>query len=184
MNNFSECLANSHAAEDLPFWMEVYEKAFPSMVAALNHREDGDHQRQGIDRSIILKNGKQIWIDEKVRFRNKITKKVYNDIALEYLSDKEREIPGWVCKPLLCDFIAYAIAPLGRCYLLPVQQLQQAWGVNKGQWFKDFQSIEAKNIGYNNRTWKTLSLPVPVSVLFKAIGNCLRINFEIYEEKP
>ncbi len=86
-----------------------------------------DHQRNGIDRSIVLQNGKTIWIDEKARGKNKITGKVYTDIALEFLSDEAQKTPGWVCKPLLCDYINYAIIPLGRAYLLPVQQLQTAW---------------------------------------------------------
>ena len=65
MNIFNECLADSHAAEDLPFWNEVYEKAFPEMIVALSHRQDGQHQRQGIDRSIVLNNSKQVLIDER-----------------------------------------------------------------------------------------------------------------------
>ena len=182
MNIFNECLADSHAAEDLPFWNEVYEKAFPEMIVSLSHRQDGQHQRQGIDRSIILNNSKQVLIDEKVRFRNKITGKIYNDIALEYMSDEKRGIPGWVCKPLLCDFIAYAIAPLGKCYLLPVQQLQQAWAVNNKEWLKEYRTIRAENRGEGGHRWTTLSLPIPVGVLFKAIGQCLRVNFQSYEE--
>lgn len=112
-NNFAECLEESHKAEDLPFWEQVYKRAFPTMIAMLNHRKDGDHQRAGIDRSIILENSKQLLIDEKIRGRNKITRKVYNDIALEYLSDKDKNTPGWVCKPLLADYIAYAML---SCY--------------------------------------------------------------------
>ena len=33
----------------------------------VDHRDDGEHQRAGIDRSVILANSKQLLIDEKVR---------------------------------------------------------------------------------------------------------------------
>lgn len=44
----------------------------------------GFWQKQRIDRRIILNASKQILIDEKVRGRNAITGRVYNNIALEY----------------------------------------------------------------------------------------------------
>ncbi len=175
MNDFQQCLTFSHSAEDLPFWKECYSKAFPNMQGMLNHRQDGDHQRQGIDRSIILSNSKQILIDEKVRGRNKITGKVYSDIALERWSNLERKVPGWVVKPLLCDYIAYAIAPLGLCYLLPVIQLQAAWISNEKEWER-LGPIDAKNNGYTTR-----SHPVKVDELFRSIGKLLRINFSPFE---
>lgn len=183
IHDFKESLAASHEAEDMPLWKEVYLKAFPNMVAMPNHRVDGYHQRQGIDRSIILDNGKQLWIDEKVRFRNKKTGQVYKDIALEYLSDKTRNTPGWVCKPLLCDYIAYAIAPLGKCYLLPVLQLQQAWRDNEDVWLGKYFTAEAKNGKDGVVEWITLSCCVPVNILFKAIGSCLRIDFQPFEDE-
>lgn len=176
-HSFSESLAMSHAADELPIWEVVYRQAFPEMIAMHNHRQDGDHQRHGIDRSIVLANSKQLLIDEKVRGRNRITGKVYDDIALEFLSDKERHIPGWVCKPLLCDYIAYAIAPLGRCYLLPVIQLQAAWRALKATWVAEHKTIEARNRG-RDREWITVSLCVPAKTVFAAIGACHRVNFE------
>lgn len=180
MNDFDECLAFSHAAEDLPFWLDVYRKAFPNLTACISHRQDGEHQRAGIDRSIILENSKQILIDEKVRGRNRITGRVYEDIALEYISNDTINSPGWVVKPLRADYIAYAIAPLGICYLLPVVQLQQAYQKNSYNWLNYYHTIRAKNKNYN-----TLSVCVPTDVLFPAIGQELRINFaplEVNEE--
>jgi len=177
LHNFGESLARSHAAEDLPFWKEIYKRAFPTMIAMINHRQDGEHQRAGIDRQIILASSKQILIDEKVRGRNKKTGKVYSDIAVEYWSDFERRTPGWVCKPLRADYIAYAIPPLGKCYLLPVPQLQKAWIEYKKDWIERYPRIEANN-KYNNHFWKTISVGIPVKVLFKSMGECLRISFE------
>lgn len=171
-NDFNECLAISHAASDLPFWEEAYRKAFPSFSSMVDHRKDGFHQRAGIDRSIILENSKQILIDEKVRGRNRRTGIVYPDIALEHVSNNRTRTPGWVCKSLLCDYIAYAIVPHGKCYMLPVPQLQSAWDQNKSEWRRRFGDRKSLNKGY-----ETIFTPVPPGVLFQAIGSALRVQF-------
>jgi hypothetical protein len=156
----------------------VYEKAFPYFQEMLNHRMDGEHQRAGVDRSIILFNSKQILIDEKVRFRNEKTGKVYEDVLLEYLSDVDRSVPGWVCKPLRADYIAYAIAPLGRCFLLPVPAMQQAWSQHGECWIREHGYRDALNDG-----WLTRSCPVTVAELFSAMGQMLRIDFTPVEDE-
>ena len=180
-HNFNDSLKQSHAAEDLPFWREIYKQAFLNMAEMVNHRQDGEHQRVGIDRSIILQNSKQILVDEKVRGRNKKTGKIYTDIALEYWSDYERKVPGWVCKPLRADYIAYAIAPLGKCYLLPVLQLQKAWIKYGNFWIEYYKPpIKAENEDHG-RFWTTWSVGVPGDILFKAIGEGLRISFGSFE---
>jgi len=177
MHDFYECLALSHKAEDNPIWNEIYQKAFPGMLGMISYRRDGFWQREGVDRGILLDTTKQIFIDEKVRGRNKYSGVVYDDILLEYLSSEEHNKPGWVCKPLRADYIAYLIAPLGRCYLLPVIQLQLAWSKYSATWLKQYDfRARAKNSGYT-----TISIPIPVNVLFKAIGKQLRIDCDPFE---
>lgn len=175
-HNFAKSLAASHAAEEWPVWESIYRQAFPEFAAMVNHRQDGWWQRQGIDRSITLTNSKQILIDEKVRGRNAKTGRVYEDVALEYLSDEAANSPGWVCKPLLADYIAYAIMPIGRCYLLPVIQLQAAWRRYGETWRRQYPAICAENTA-----WITVSVGVPVATLFPAIGECLRVHFDPVE---
>ena len=175
-HDFNTSLAKSHAAEGWAGWEIIYRRAFPDFAAMINHRLDGWHQRQGVDRSVILSNSKQILIDEKVRGRNAKTGKVYEDIALEFLSNEQRQTPGWVCKSLMADYIAYAILPLGKCYLLPVAQLQKAWSINGETWKRKYPIISAENT-----SWITLSVGVPVEILFPAMGACLRIDFEPQE---
>jgi hypothetical protein len=175
-HNFTESLKKSHAAEDHPVWRDIYKQAFPDFAGMVNHRSDGPHQRAGIDRSIILRNSKQLLIDEKARYRNEITGRVYDDILLEVWSDEQRRIPGWVCKPLLADYIAYAILPLGKCYLLPVIQMQAAWKKHGHEWMQQSREVRAKNNG-----WVTVSCPVEPKVLFPAIGACLRVCFDPVE---
>jgi len=170
MHDFADSLAASHKMSDWPIWEQIYRRAFPSFLSMTDHRDDGEHQRAGIDRSVILENSKQLLIDEKVRLKD------YKDIAIEYLSNDVKGTPGWVCKPLRADYIAYAIAPAGRCYLLPVIQLQIAWTRKAFEWQGKCKKIEAKNRGYS--TW---SLCVPPDELFKAIGGALRISFDPME---
>lgn len=168
VHGFKESLSASHNASDLPLWKQIYQRAFPNFLAMVDHRADGEHQRAGIDRSVILSNSKQILIDEKIRYRP------YGDILLEYVSVDRTGAPGWVCKPQRADFIAYAVAPLGICYLLPVIQLQIAWAKNGANWVKEYGTIKAVN-----KTYNTLNCPVPVAVLFPAIGSALRISFDV-----
>lgn len=166
IHDFAESLAASHAASDLSIWEQIYRRAFPTFCAMVDHRDDGEHQRAGIDRSVILANSKQLLIDEKVRNKD------YGDILLEYLSNDRRNVPGWVCKPLRADYICYAIAPSGRAFMLPVPQLQLAWAAHGEQWKATYRCVPAANDGY-----KTYSCAVPVSVLFPAIGQALRFGF-------
>jgi hypothetical protein len=178
MHNFKESLAVSHAAEDLPLWEECYRRMFPTMAAMVNHRADGWHQRLGIDRSVILADSRQYKIDEKIRWRNKKTGIVYKDIAIEEFSDLHRQKPGWASKPLIADYLAYAIGPIGKCYLMPIPQLQSAWAANKDYWKKQFpRPIDAPNDGYTTRSYG-----IPVNILFGAIGATLRCDFTPCEE--
>jgi len=167
MNDFIDDLAYSHACEDAACWAQIYRMAFPTMMAMHSHKADGDHQRNGIDRSVILDNGKQILIDEKARRRHDT-----GDIMLEYVSNNVRGTPGWVEKRLMCDYIAYAFIPSGTAYLFPVVQLQAAWSKNKESWLASFGTRAAKNNGY-----ETFNCPVTTNLLFKEIGQMLRIHF-------
>lgn len=171
-HEFEASKTKSHSAADSPIWKECYEKFFPSMVAMTDHRKNGYWQHLGIDRSVILDTSKQIKIDEKARFPNPKTNKSYDDIALEYLSNDRMGTPGWVCKPLQCDYIAYAILQLGKCYLLPVQQLQSAWVIHGEEWKEQYYNIEAKNPNYSS--W---SVAVPPHILFPAMADALRCDF-------
>jgi hypothetical protein len=166
--NFQMDLDFSHRCEDFCFWEEIYNNAFPNNVGIHSHRQDGPHQRNGVDRSVILDNGKSILIDEKSRRR-----KDTGDILLEFLSNDRMNTPGWVEKPLMCDYIAYAFLPSGNAYLLPVLQLQLAWSKNKEHWKRAFKVKKALNEGY-----ATLSTPVPTQILFREIGQCLRVKFK------
>jgi hypothetical protein len=162
-----------HAAEyvDAPWWMAVYRTAFPDLCAAVSVRADGWAQRGGIDRVLTLVSGKTLTVDEKVR------EKDWPDIALEYWSDRDRRIPGWVAKDLACDFIAYAFVPSQTCHLLPFQALRRAWRLNHRKWVREYPKVEAQNKG-----WLTVSVAVPTRVLLSAISDAMTISWT-HEER-
>ena len=56
--------------------------SFQAFVCVQTYKEYGYWQQQGVDRNIMLSTSKQILIDEKVRHRNAITGKVYEDSLL------------------------------------------------------------------------------------------------------
>lgn len=175
IHNFKDSLTWSHAQEDQPFWSEVYEKAFPTMVHYQSTRQDGWAQRGGIDRTVLLADGTTIKIDEKVRRED------YPDILIEHWSDEARRIPGWGhrAKALTCDYIAYALIPSQTCYLLPYQVLRRAIKLNGLSWW---QKAELKEPGYRkviarNTTYQTVSYVVPTDVILDAIRDCLVIRW-------
>jgi hypothetical protein len=176
MNGFQECLDQSHKASDWSGWLTLYQSFFGQQITLVDHREDGWHQRAGIDRSIILPNSKQILIDEKVRGRNKKTGRVYEDIALEYWSKVRERVKGWVAKDLACDFIAYAILPIGKCYLLPFVQLRQAWRRYHKEWVATYGHRDAENNGYMTRF-----CPVPADIVTTAISEISVVHFEPFD---
>jgi hypothetical protein len=65
---------------------------------------------------------------------------------------------------------------LGRGYLLPFLQLQEAWRRKNKIWLNEYKPIAANN-KRGNYVWVTLSCPVPVNILFKEIGSTLRVEF-------
>lgn len=166
LHNFAERLEFSHNQSDQPFWFEVYKKAFPGLLAAVNVRNDGWAQRGGIDRVLTLDSGRTVRIDEKVRERD------YPDFCLEYFSDYGRKTPGWVCKDLACEYIAYAFLPSKICYLLPHLDLRRAWQRNRMEWVAKYPKIEAQNNGY-----VTVSVGVPINVVLASICDAMKISW-------
>lgn len=173
IHDFQESLAKSKRQEDAPWWEPTYRKAFPSFHSMMSVRDDGWAQRGGIDRVILLKSGKHIYVDEKVR------SKAYPDILLERWSDRERQTPGWIQKDLATDFIAYAFVPTQTCYVLPFIQLRAAWLIHGRDWIEraergenGFRATLAKNLGYT-----TESIAIPVPVLLAAITDAQTVRW-------
>jgi hypothetical protein len=157
MNEFKKDLEYSHTEADKDYWLNIYKRVFPTLERVIDNREDNPEQRAGVDKIIVLKGGKKVTVDEKIR-------RVCNtgDIMLEYQSSPGKA--GWVEKPLLCDYIVYIFSPSGTAHILPVNQLQAAWLKHKAEWINKYRTRSAINEGYN-----TLSCPVPTHILLQAI---------------
>jgi hypothetical protein len=174
IHDFRERLAWSEAASTEPFWDAVYRKAFPNLVNHMQASGDTHSQRLGIDRVLILANGRTLYIDEKKRSQE------YGDILLEYLSNDVTRAPGWIEKDLAIDYLAYAFMQSKRCYLFPWAMLRRAWLHFGEQWRRDYRPVVAQNVGY--QTW---SVPVPIPVLRKAVSTAsiidVSVEFEDYQ---
>jgi len=140
VHDFRERLEHSQSLSDEPRWLAFYKRLWPEAIYVIRIDADCKQQRWGIDREILLPSGRRITVDEKKRDRD------YGDILLEewsigqyqipndktsYLGDK----PGWAVDPTKqCDFVAYAIMPSNKCYLLPFELLRQAMMANMARW--------------------------------------------------
>ena len=162
---FQNSLDKANKDQDLPMWDILYKSWFPEFESMVSHPKDGWHQRAGIDRTIVLSSSKTITVDEKLR------EKDYSDIALEFVSATSNNSPGWVCKSMACDYIAYAFKPSGKGYLLPVIQLQAAWKLNGERWKSTYGVKSAKNKGY-----ETLFCSVPAQKVYHEITKQLVFN--------
>lgn len=168
LHDFTKQLQFSELASDEPFWADVYRKAFPGIVNQMPCSGDHESQRQGIDRLVLLNNGRIIRIDEKKRTR------VYPDILLEYVSVDTTNAPGWINKNLVIDYIAYAFMPTKKVYVLDWLTLRRAWTLNGEMWKRVYGTRSAENKGY-----KTLSCPVPIPVLLKAMNNAMVVDLNV-----
>ena len=147
------------------WWIPIYRRAFPTLMSAVAVEHDGWAQRGGIDRLLTLSCGRTYTVDEKIRTQD------WPDVLLERWSDEARQSPGWVQKPLACDFIAYAHAPAATCVLLPVPALQRAWRQHGRSWIGLYGQRRAEHPGYTS-----VSVPVPRGVLMQAIVEAMFVS--------
>ena len=171
MNNFNEDLAFSEMARTASFWGDIYRRAFPDMVHSYLNDRDNGAQRCGVDRLIVLKSTRILRIDEKVR------RKDYGDILLEYVSNDRTQAHGWIEKDLTIDYIAYGILPLRRCYLFPWDMLRRVWVAFGSEWIADgaakkngLRIASAVNREGRADEYRTLSVCVPLELLRRKIG--------------
>lgn len=163
---FPESIDASRKYAAAPWWEEVYSRAF-GRHESVYIAEDGPEQRLGIDRKITLASGKVVTVDEKVR------EKDWPDILLERWSDYDQRTPGWIQKPLYCDYIAYAFVPSRRCYLFPFLPLRRAWREHGHDWIDECERLDKfvyARSRCGTRSWVTQCVPVLIPVLFRAIN--------------
>lgn len=158
IHDFNERLKYSEESSAESFWLAIYKKAFPNFVNFMPCPADTQSQRMGIDRIILLANGKIIRIDEKKR------EKIYPDILLEFESNNVSGAVGWIEKDLFIDYLAYAFMESKTVYLFPWDLLRRTWIHYKPAWIVKYKTIIAKNKNYS-----TSSVAVPIEVLQNSI---------------
>jgi hypothetical protein len=156
-NDFKKDLAYSLEASQAEFWDRVYAKAFVDLRET-RICDTPEWQRKGVDRFIYLTSGRVFAVDEKVR------RKVYDDIFLEIVSIDTTGAPGWIEKDLCIDYLAYAFMPIERVYLFPWPMLRRAWLHYRDEWKAKYGILKAPN-----GTYRTLGVPVPLSVVRTAV---------------
>lgn len=172
VHSFADQLEYSARLSDEPSWVAFYQRLWPEMVASVRVDVGGDAQRDGIDRIVHLASGRQFAIDEKKRT------KYYRDIALEewsvfYSEGDQRNKIGWALDARKrCDFIAYAIVPAQKCYLLPFELLRQAFMARRSDWVRRFRIPPTPNAGYI-----TLNVAVPPGELKTALWEQMHRRF-------
>lgn len=165
MHSFDKEKEWSEAQSDEPFWKAIYKKAFPNMVNMMPCPGNFESQRMGIDRVILLANGKTVAIDEKKRREER------KDILLEYLSNDQTQALGWIEKDLMIDYLAYAFMPTKRCYLFDWPILRLTWIRFKNDWLRSYSISPARNNGYS-----THNVAVPIPTLLGAVSNTRMIQ--------
>ena len=168
--NFQQRLGKAKQFSEDPIWRRIYKEYFPTMVNMTNYNlHMGPHQYKGIDRSIDLENGQRITIEEKVRSRSNP-----NDFLLEYesIGKNGSRSPGWIEKPLSCDYICIHEKDSQHTFIFPFQFIQLAWFKNKQKWLDEYKSISVR--GEFN------ACAVPKQVLFTAVYDGTIVNSSNY----
>jgi hypothetical protein len=146
--NYKDDLVYSNTKEHEPFWRYVYKQAFPTAINWMRCPADTQAQVNGIDRVLLLNCGSVVKIEEKTRDRD------YRDIHLEFISNDVRKTIGWIEKDLICDYIAYAVMPKNKCYIIHWTTLKTLWEHNKEEWKKKYYISKSPNWYDNNKTKK------------------------------
>jgi len=187
VHDFAERLEHSLSLSDEADWVEFYRRIWPDMLLCARIDADSRLQRLGVDR-MIMRGGHEvpIYVDEKKRDKD------FGDVLLEewsvfYGDGHPRNVVGWALDSnKVCNYVAYAVLPARRCYLLPFEVLRLAFKANAEDWKRRRGAYpkDAPNNGYVTRNvavqWpelkaalcqqmhrrfgSTLELPVPRTV--------------------
>lgn len=153
---------------------EAWRAAFP-MVEDIRNEPDGtDNQRLGIDRWLVLADGREIPVEDKVRFR-----RYSGDILLELNHEfADRTEPGWIRKPLRCQYLGYLWVDSGRFEVYPFLLLQSWWcSLNPGR------SANLPLYKARNPTYTTVNMAVRSSQAWLGLRQQATQNWEVIDAK-
>ena len=161
MNNFKMDLEYSLEISRNESFDKFYHDIWKDQISTIEYMNFETHkeeQLKGIDKRIILKNGKFVTVDEKCR------RKDYGDFFIELISNTKSKKLGWLYYST-CDYIMYFIEPTRKAYLLPFELLKMAWIENKMIWQKNYKLKECINGSYSSK-----GICIPTKILLPAIA--------------
>lgn len=159
VHDFQAKLAESNTLSDEDSWIGFYERVWPGqIVCSVRIDKDSVFQRWGVDREIKLVTGQQFTVDEKKRTKD------YGDMLIEewsqfYGERDTRNKVGWTRdRAKRCDFVAWAVVPSGKCWLIPFDLLRRTTHAYLGDW-KKAAGTRYPSIS-QNRNYQTVNCPV------------------------
>ena len=171
---FQKDLSTSQQEASDADWYSIYEKMFVDFNN-MGFVKDKETQAQQIDRVILLNNGAEINVEEKVDYYNN------QRVALELVADVEHHKLGWMEKPSNSQWLAYKKQALGQCLFLPMRALKEAYKANAGKWQalaaneqEDYKFGRAQNKGYSS-----ISLLVPIKELLGTVRGAKLITYKV-----
>jgi hypothetical protein len=175
LNVFTDQLGDSYDSEMNTLTNSFYKKLFGNIKEILVHDvksadtatkiKDKALQRQGIDKTLVLKDGKKIFVEEKFR-EHKFWEIRFQDILLEYISIDNKNVPGWIYTSK-SDYLVVVFKGIdvheSELYIFPFKPIKQ-WVRDNPIAFKKFKDIIAPNTH-----WNTISKAVPLKVIIEIL---------------
>lgn len=158
MQDFTADLAIERQNADAPIWGKVYTQLYPNTLVNYERCNHPEAQKLGIDRILTLEDTTQITVEEKIRYKD------YNDVALEFWSNKEEKTPGWCLKDLKCDYVLYLFWNSQKYCYMPFTPLRKIFEKSLDIWKTRFKVINTINKG-NITNYTTVSVCVPIPLL-------------------
>jgi hypothetical protein len=148
--HFHDSLKLSNSVAQDARWEALYRAAWPGLLGA-EYVTDVALQRLGYDRLLTLADASVIAVEEKYDAQ------AVENLFLEYWSNLEAETPGWIRKPLRCNYFCYVCPNIYTAYILPWPELQAAWVDQSEHWVKTYGAKYVRNPGYT-----TVGVAVPI----------------------
>lgn len=166
-HNFRDSLRVEAENSGNLFWADIYSRCFGSIRIELV--TDPGMQKLGVDRLVHFPDGRMLQIQEKFRQTD-----YGGDILLEYWSDKERRLPGWIAQDSAADFLTYNVANK-YAYVFSWPRLRSAWKRCHKRFVNEGRKIVAQNHGYT-----THSVALPVHWITGQCGEHWLVNARTY----
>lgn len=130
--SFQEKLLESEDAVMREIVEAIYKKWLP-FLASIEYSQDQVFQRRGCDLEIVFEkprgNQARVSVEEKVRLGSNAK---YDDLLVEYLSNKERNTLGWgfTSEADWLSYIQFCPGEFVAVLILPMQQLKSWFSTN------------------------------------------------------